>query len=358
MGSHLITDPTDQAQLSLDYLQRCLIRAGKLPNSNQIASFTIQPLEAKNSTVYKISLQYQNAGTGLPNSLILKLCQGPFGSSEVHYYTRDYAGLADAPIPYCYDAVYEHSGYHLLLEDLSSTHQNGWEVQPTLEYGQACARAAAKLHSYYWGTRHKQDPGYASMSSDQIHRYLSYMQQGLAPILQALPESEYEEYRSMIQQVFHDLPKAMLRRQETFPDQGTLVHGDLNPGNILSSKATDKEIYLIDRQPFDWSLTSWLGPSDLSYMMVLWWEPALRRQYETAVLKAYYEQLVQLGVTDYSWELLLLDYKLSAMQCFFVAAQWCIQEQERIEMRWLWFRELERTAEAYRDLNGPALLKN
>ena len=47
------------------------------------------------------------------------------------------------------------------------------------------------------------------------------------------------------------------------PNGFTIVHGDINPGNILYPVDPGK-VYFLDRQPFPWSLTTWLGVSDLS----------------------------------------------------------------------------------------------
>jgi hypothetical protein len=51
-------------------------------------------------------------------------------------------------------------------------------------------------------------------------------------------------------------------------DAGSVASVVLNPGrgnwsagasNILVPRQGDRPIYLIDRQPFNWSLTAWLG---------------------------------------------------------------------------------------------------
>jgi hypothetical protein len=57
------------------------------------------------------------------------------------------------------------------------------------------------------------------------------------------------------------------------------VHGDLNPGNLLWPRQGVEPVYLIDRQPFDWSLQRWLGVSDLARLMIIPWAPELRREW-------------------------------------------------------------------------------
>jgi len=135
----------------------------------------------------------------------------------------------------------------------------------------------------------------------------------------------------------------------------TLVHGDVNPGNILAPRVGRGRVYLVDRQPFDWSLTTWLGVSDLAYMMVHWWDSALRRQWEIPILRRYHDALVGRGVADYPWEQLLRDYRLCAVQSVYVAVEWLVLEGDRTRMRWIWEPQLHKAMAAYLDLRCAEL---
>lgn len=57
---------------------------------------------------------------------------------------------------------------------------------------------------------------------------------------------------------------------------------------------------MIDRQPFDWSLTTWLGIYDLVYGVILDWPIADRRRLEPPLLQRYHDQLLAHGVTGYT----------------------------------------------------------
>jgi hypothetical protein len=350
MKRRVITDPTDPLQFNLEYIIACLNRAGSLESDARLTDYRLERLGADNSTAYRIRLAYEGAVGGSPEGLFLKLCGGgTFGRSEVDYYTKDYTGLREVPIPNCYDAYYEHTSYHLLLEDLTNTHWNNWDIEPTLPYGKAAARALARLHSYCWGADRLRTAGYDVADETQLERYLTHMRTGFEPLFEALRDESGSSRSDVVSDVFERHPDAMARRLLS-GGPFALIHGDVNPGNILSRKdGQTKGIYLIDRQPFGWSLQNWVGPSDLSYMMVLWWETGHRRAFELDVLRAYYDSLVEFGVADYTWEMALSDYRLSALQCFYVAASWCTNPEERTKMRWLWSSQLERACAFYRD---------
>ncbi|HZG57432.1 phosphotransferase [Paenibacillus sp.] len=349
MKRSVITDPADPEQFDLDYIAACLQRGGTGAGPRP-TGFSLERLGADNSTAYRVRLTYEGAEAGEPASLFLKLCGGgTFGRSEVDYYTKDYAGQSGVPIPKCYDAGYEDRSYHLLLEDLTDTHRNNWEVEPTPAYGKAAARALARLHSLCWGADRLAALGYEVVDERQLHRYAAEARKGFEPLLEAIRDGIDPSYAVAASDVFERHPDAMAGRLAA-GDSFALVHGDANPGNILTPRdGSTGDIYFIDRQPFDWSLTSWVGPSDLSYMMVLWWEPERRRALELDVLREYHRSLVAFGVEDYSWERTLSDYRLSALQCFYVAASWCVDPNERANMRWLWSAQLERAVTFYRD---------
>ena len=153
----------------------------------------------------------------------------------------------------------------------------------------------------------------------------------------------------LMRDLFARHPAALIARAAD--DNGfTLIHGDVGENNVLVPRAGDRPIYLIDRQPFDWSLTVWLGVYDLAYAIVLDWDTADRRRHEMQLLRHYYDQLITLGVEAYSWERLYDDYRLSVAICVYVAIEWC---RGGINHEWthIWLPKLQRSLTACDDLN-------
>ena len=126
-----------------------------------------------------------------------------------------------------------------------------------------------------------------------------------------------------------------------------LLHGDPNPGNLLVPKSRRGPVLLIDRQPFDWSLTRWLAVSDLALAMVPWWDTDVRRRLEPLVLEQYGEELQARGVADYPMSKIRDDYRLCLGMAVAIPVEWCILEGDRERMRWLWSLQLRRALEAY-----------
>lgn len=351
---------TDIGQITQGWLNSVLTDSAVLV-TDSVKDFDIKISGSENARIAKIRLQYKPGTTGrLPPSLLLKMCAGDstiVGPSEVNYYTRDYIHVVNRPIPTCYHARYAENPrrYHILMEDLSATHCPNWQTQPTLPYGCAVAQALATLHAHWWGTENLQAIGASVPSQTEIERYVAHAKSGLLPMLEQVKTEIDTSWQSVLMDVFQYHPAKMIERTKN-SSGFTLIHGDVNPGNILSPLNGKEKTYLIDRQPFDWSLTTWLGVSDIAYMMVHWWEPDLRRQLEIPILQEYHASLVRNGVSNYDWEQLMNDYKLTAIQSLYVATQWCVLEEDRRKMRWVWFPQLCKSMTAFFDLHCCELL--
>ncbi|MEI2689067.1 MAG: hypothetical protein V9H69_04885 [Anaerolineae bacterium] len=146
-------------------------------------------------------------------------------------------------------------------------------------------------------------------------------------------------------------------RRTADPNGFTLIHGDTGLGNILVPREGDRPLYLIDRQPFNWSLTKWLGAYDLVYALVLDWPSDLRRQCERAILQRYHARLVERGVKDYPWQRLWDDYRLCAAMGVYVAVEYC---RGGINERWIdtWLTMLQRALTVCDDLDCRGLCRN
>ena len=356
MSSPCITDPE---QADAEWLTEVLLDAGAL-RGGRVAGVARDCQRSSWSRITWLELRYEAGATGeRPGSLLLKICADAaesFGPAEYHYYTRDYRGYAAAPLVRCYHAAYGSAprGYHLLLADVRATHGNGFELAPSLELACASADAIARLHARYWGPGGLAELGFGLATPGELHAYLSHIQPGLEPLIGDLGEALPPARRELLRRIFGEHPRllhARLRDERGF----TLVHGDLNPGNVLWPRQGTEPVYLIDRQPFDWSLQRWLGASDLARLMIIPWAPELRREWQVSVLRRYREVLVRAGV-ELPWRLLVDDYRLAALESVLIAVEWCANPVTRVEKRGLWEWMLGRALQAVDDLDCAALL--
>lgn len=348
---------TNLDQVNKAWLTQVLKARGAL-QEGAVGDFAMKRDERRLSSVGYLVVDYAPGSRGrCPRKLFLKICatdlqDESFGPSEVNYYARDYVSVHDLPLLTCYDAVYsaEQGAYHILLDDVSDTHGESHGRTPTLAYGLALAEALARMHAHWWGAERLTAGGEPIPTASQIERYVAMARAGLGPMLHSVRGQIDKRWETALHDLFAHHPAKMVER--TAAGNGfTLIHGDPNPGNILAPFDGDTPIYLIDRQPFDWSLTTWLGLSDLAYAMVHWWDTDVRRELEPPILRRYHECLLANGVTAYSWEQLLLDYRLSIVNSVYVATEWCRNEEDCVQMKWAWFPMLQRAMITFFDHN-------
>jgi hypothetical protein len=274
---------------------------------------------------------------GTKRALRLKICLGEaFGRSEVDYYIRDYVRMVDAPLVRCFDAQYEPGvGYHLLLEDLRTTHTDHKLIPPNLAYGIAVAEALGRLHSHHWCSK-------AAPDGAALDRYFDEVRPGLSPMERATGVPLRETFA---------LHESAFRQRWAKPQGMSLLHGDLNPTNILTPRGRETPLYFLDRQPFDWSLTYGVAASDLAYFMIPWWPEQEREKCELVVLQHWYGAL---DAPEYTWIEAQADWRLSVEQCLNVPMEWCSKPATMDGMRWLWQTQFSRVQSALAHARGDA----
>lgn len=347
---------TQLEEVTNEWLTAVLTHSGAL-TQGAVVGFEVAGGRGNWSTSGSLTLAYSPDAQGeRPLRLFLKLVNTDlgdneyFGSSEVDYYLRDYVDVADAPLLRCYNGRYSPSlhRYHLLLDDVAASHITACKKPPTLAYGLALAEAYAILHARWWGAASAPLP-----DANHIHRYVAIAQPGAAHVVRHVADALQPHWPAAMNSLFAHHPQAMIRRTQE-ANGFTLIHGDAGCYNTMVPREGERPLYLIDRQPFDWSLTTWLGVYDLAYAFVEDWDVAARRQWERPILHHYHQTLRQRGVQGYEWQQLWDDYRLCLAMGVYVAVEYC-RGQYNPETQWVWLPMLQRALTACDDLNAYEL---
>ena len=199
-----------------------------------------------------------------------------FDDSEVTYYTRDYTDVPAAPLVRCHHAAYSEAAraYHLLLDDVSGTHVEATGPSThAWQHALALADGLAAMHARWWGADR------LAAVDQPIHAARRTSSGSSTSPPSAFPH--------VLDQSTIELAAALARRDHAASSDGhsaAMIDRDPNDrlgsrssteirarANILVPRHGDRPVFLIDRQPFDWSLTTWLGVYDLVYATVLDW---------------------------------------------------------------------------------------
>ena len=347
-------------QVTAEWLTGVLSQSDALTRG-AVAAFELDTGRGNWSTSARLQLRYVDGSQGaLPQRLFLKMVNTDlddefFGASEVTYYTRDYVGVEGAPLIRCYDAAYseEQRRYHLLLDDVSETHIEAAAKTPTLEYGLALAEGLAALHAHWWRAERLAQSGAPIHSAAHIRRFVDTAEPGAGHILTHFSAELQPHWPGLVQAFYANHPSRMIERTQN-ANGFTLIHGDVGHNNILVPRQGTRPLYIIDRQPFDWSLTTWLGVYDLAYAIVLDWNVDTRRELERPTLRHYHQCLLNNGVHDYAWDQLWDDYRLCVAMGIYIATEYC-RGGVGAKMVPVWLPMLQRALTACDDLNCRAL---
>lgn len=352
---------TSLEQVTNEWLTAVLTHSGALTQGT-VTAVSIDTGRGNWSTSGSLQLTYSPDAQGeRPLRLFLKMVNADtgdgeyFGSSEVDYYLRDYVDVPDAPLLRCYNGRYSAAihRYHLLLEDVSATHVVACDQPQALAYGLALAEAFAILHGRWWSEAGLTEANAPIHDTAHIRRFVEIAEPGAGHIIEVVADELAPHWPAAIRDLFARHPQAMINRAQDL-NGFTLIHGDAGCYNIMIPRQGKRPLYLIDRQPFDWSLTTWLGAYDLAYAIAMEWDTAARRQWEQPILRHYHKALIQRGVQGYSWEQLWDDYRLCLAMGVYIAVEYC-RGRYNAETQWVWLPMLQKTLTACDDLNCAEL---
>ena len=283
------------------------------------------------------------------------------GTHEAKFYSIIAETMNQGTIPTCYDAVFsEESGWsHIILEDLSKTHLGICDYPPTKRYCEKAIDCLAEIHAFWWDhpkLKELSKHSYVlytfkenSFTEEVIFKWFNTQKRTLSRFLEFLGDGISNNRKELIKSVFSLYPQVAYERIKK--ENITIIHGDshiLNffyPKDITNQKSKAKL--------FDWQ--TWgigVGCQDLAYMIGLFFYPDYRHLMEIDIIKRYHNELLKLGIKDYSWDDCWYDYKLWALLNLYRIIWWWSVGMPPIE------GYLENTLCTIEDLNCMELLES
>lgn len=271
------------------------------------------------SRIVRLRLGYEGAAATAPRSLILKIGlpgdanDRPFvlGANEVAFYAKVAPATPAGLVPRCFDSAWhaETRQWHLLLEDLTDTHEiaTQWPLPPSESLCRHMVQTLARFHAAWWdhpglgveiGTRSDAEAARQAMQrhAGAFERFADHLGDRLS-----------HERRQLYERFFAAAPGRQARVL-TYRNV-TLVHGDAHVWNCFVPKDGSDDL-----RYFDWD--AWrigLASGDLAYMMATHWYPERRRRLERPLLDHYHAALLAHGVRGYDRAALAEDYRRSVL---------------------------------------------
>ena len=335
-------------------LTSALTAAGTLRHGAILSVEFALKIQTTISNLWFLEVDYAAGSTPeLPNRLVLKWAaeQSPApdrGEPELVFYRELAPALPSPPMVQCLaTAPLTSKDQWLILEDLRSSHTNPlWPHRPTDKEVYAAVAVLARLHAHWWeapslgstiGTLHTE----ASLRT-MVYGFRDHLPGFFDDLGDNLPLVD----RLLLEDVFNSSLRPWLRLLEQ--RALTVIHGDAHTWNFLFPRSGQGMPYLID-----WQL--WhpdVGPKDLAFMIGLHWDRAAREQLELHLLHFYHQELLSAGVSGYSFDDLMLDYR----RCLVRNLTFPIIAWSRGVPREEWRNRLDYALAAYRDHDAAELL--
>jgi hypothetical protein len=373
---------TTVEQATPEWLGQILRSDGAL-EEGRIVDVRRRPNDAFNSTTTHLDVTYSaDAPASAPQHLLLKLNHGHDGALEARFYSLVVELSADLPmLVRCYGAAHDETtgDSFCLLEDLSSTHTSPVTRQQVLALAGVPAddclvgivEALAKFHAYWWAhaqlraatSRSGERPWYVEEVGEvrpwfrdtAYHRgHVRRRETEWATFLNDVGEWFPSDLRHLYERALADLPalwSRYLEQRTASLTNVTLTNGDCYFNQFLCPRHPRADTTrLIDFQ----AVSAGVGAYDLVYLFATFWTTAQRHDNdrEERLLRYYHHTLQATGVTGYSWDNLLTDYKLMVAYMIFDP----IWDQTSGASKNYWWPKLCCLTDAYRDLGCAELL--
>ncbi|WP_427892854.1 phosphotransferase family protein [Kribbella sp. GL6] len=347
-----------------DSAYEVLRRSGVLEGRG-VRSVEVRDTGAFNSDTARVRVSFRSAPDA---QFVVKTPAGNAWSraaaiDEARFYTL-VATLPDHPavVPRCLAAAGDDAPY-VVLEDLSATHQHpitrAQTIQrpstlPAPEDQLAVVDTLARLQAYWWEhplqAAGALEFGYWSDDSEGFERYAQRRRASWRSVLDQhrswLPSDVVDLYERTFDGLGNHWNTWLRPRMA---DRLTLVHGDAYFCNYLCPRpAGAGRAYLIDWQ----SACIDLGALDLVNLIATFWSHDQRAEYEVPLLREFHRRLTGYGVTGYSFDDLVQDYRLGLIYWLLMP----VQDAYDGSARDYWWPKMQCLTSAAGDWNCAELL--
>ena len=288
----------------------------KLPNNDNISSVEIRDVrESNTSLVIKAGIQIKGIGGIYTERLFIKTVKRNKDENAYHgvsmnegkfYKLVKDSKIDNLPVPVCYDVfISEEKGeFVIVLEDISDSYiVPDKAILTDRGVWFSCAESLARFHAAFWN--HEIIP-----KVEEIENDFKDDREGIKRFINEFSD----KFDDKTKEIFEKSSEINISLMSKFPrrinskSNVTICSGDSHIYNfMLPVKRRDKPL-IVDFQFWGGGT----GTADLAHLTRVGFSNELKRDIQNALVEHYYETLLANGVTGYSWEECLRDYRLEA----------------------------------------------
>ena len=303
---------SDNPIIDKDYL-RCILNLSE--NQTIMLVEVTEVKESNTALVIKVGVQIQNDDGVYAKKLFIKTIKCNKGENVYHgmsmnegkfyKFIKDNA-INNLPVPVCYDVyISEEKGeFVIVLDDISD---NYISPDSTLLADKdtwfSCAESLARFHAAFWN--HAIIPKIEEIEKDF---------QGDREGMQSFIREFNDKFDDKTKEVLKKASEINISLMKKFPrrinnkNHVTICNGDSHVYNFMLPIDQSNKPLMVDFQ--FWG--EGIGTCDLAHLTRVNFSDELKRDIQLLLVEHYYKSLLANGVTGYSWEECLRDYRFNA----------------------------------------------
>lgn len=314
-------------------------------------------------TSSRLTVTYLQDDDSLPRSLFLKMAsehesartnaaeQGMY-RYEVGFY-KDLANQVNISTPRCYSAEIsdDNSAFVLLLEDAAPFVQIDQVLGLSLEQGMLAMQELAGLHASTWQGKGMENCDWAKVTAEQTAAYADAMVQ-LTPMCLERFATELSNENAEILNTASKHAHAFWRYQLECKNL-VATHCDFRGDNMLFGDKNGEPAIVV----IDWVGMLCSSGRDLGHFLGTSLLSELRQEHEVDLLTHYHNTLVAQGVTDFTLQECIDDYRRNLMYPLFVVVTATASVDIDERGRRLFSSMINRTCDAIKQSNALELIQ-
>lgn len=348
-------------EITPEWLSKTLTAAGLKATVEQIQ---VEPIIAGYyGSSSRLTIQYQQSDDLLPRSLFLKMASEHESAREnaakegmyryeVGFY-KDLADKVNISTPRCYAAEIsdDNSAFVLLLEDAAPFIQYDQVDGLSLVQAQLAMQELAGLHASTWQGKEMENCAWAKVSAEQVAAYAEAMVQ-LTPVCIERFSADLTSENVEILELVSKHASAYWKYQIECNNQAS-VHCDYRGDNMLFGEKNGKPAMVA----IDWVGMLCGSGRDLAHFLGTSLLPDLRKANEVDLLTHYHNTLLAHGVSDFTLQECIDDYRINLIYPLFVVVTATASVDVDERGRRLFSSMINRTCDAIRESNALELIE-
>ncbi len=310
-----IKDPMHVKEITPQWIDHALKEGGFLKDAcvKSIEKKVIGDAKGFLSSVVRVGIEYDTKEQDAPASVVVKIEpeEGGFKDigdelnafqREIRFY-KDVAAKLSIRLPKLYYAVDKPPAYSMVMEDLSYFVPGDQVVGMHERQVMTTVEEIARIQARYWNNAALEEldwmPDTNSMSDDYADKWESFVEH--------FGYCLSDKGRELCGKLALSIGWKDDERQKR---QKTIVHSDLREDNLLFPPEGSEGSILI----LDWQLAiKGIGAFDVARLLGGSELPMERKGHQFNVLKRWHDTLIEQGVTNYSWEEAVYDFRLATL---------------------------------------------